>query len=221
MKKMMFRLTLLAVSLLIGFSANNSELKAQCPPGYTFSEIAMTLDKCDYVVQVCTQCLPTGAGKIMLRGWMPQDKKCVAIDDNEVRRLILEKLLSPYYYQLICPNPFPPCETGEFKEFEVYTPLCWKIMKDLDHNNNEVMRLLPCGDAYCVQRKRACRDMQNGGELVWTQDPPYIVGIPECTLPMPIYSSNDPKELTITVIYNNLNVGESSDCYLVQTKCNE
>jgi len=210
MKNLFLKLALGLVIALISIAFITKNSKAQCPPGYSHYELAMTIGGCDYKVDVCVECSPQApATKIHIRGIYLQHSACNTLPFDVVVANLKEQLLTQYYLNIICPNPFPPCDEKKFKEIVIETPICWSILKDLDINQNIIKIYLACFDnAYCVETMRFCRNEFN--KLLKEIDPPFVLGIINCTEDFPVDE---------TVVFNNLKIGETTVCYKIKTKC--
>jgi len=206
MKNLFLKLALGLVIALISIAFITKNSKAQCPPGYSHYELAMTIGGCDYKVDVCVECSPQApATKIHIRGIYLQHSACNTLPFDVVVANLKEQLLTQYYLNIICPNPFPPCDEKKFKEIVIETPICWRIIKDLDMNQNIIKLYIPCISAICEHKIEVCRT--NDGKL-WTETKSAIVqGVIDCS-----ETFDDSK-------FDGLLIGESTPCMIIKTAC--
>jgi len=216
-KNLFVRLSRSIGSLMLVFILSNTllveETKAQCPPGYDLTTVAMTIGICDYFVDVCVNCAipPTGVPEhyVSIRSIRVQDNACANnIEFNDVVKEIQEKLKTPYFYYILCIYPIPPCDFNiTYHKVKIATPICWQITK-LDNT----MVYQPCDEsAECEVVYLVCKDMdimENRYEYVSHE----INGSINCYV-------HFPNNIDAYNIFNRLNEGESSSCFFIPTRC--
>ena len=209
-KNLYVRLSRVICSLILVFIMSNillvEETKAQCPPGYSTTTLAMSVYGCDFFVEVCYICPPQGItnGSFMVRKFDLQSSCSIQVSFSEIFDEIYRQLYSNYYVNVLCPNPIPPCDHSERYEIEVVAPVCWKLV-----NDNDTFSFRACDDtAICEYILRMCKDLENESLKVEVVNI-NLVGTIICTEPFPV----------IEDLMQQLNTNEESDCYFVKTPC--
>lgn len=202
MKKSLF-----LVSVLLIVIAGTFSLKAQCPAGYTPHITYVTLNGCEYQIDVCIKC-PIGPapGAAQIQSITKLDASCYqTLTMQEVLDACEAQVFNwDFITNVACLDlDGPPCP-DQSEEFIIKHWICWKAEMS-NYMGDIYMRYTPCDyDAYCKEHFIVC---YNGLDYVKTLvSPPTIVGTVNCELE--IWEFTEPTE-----------VGEISECYIYQTDC--
>jgi len=202
---------LIIMSITMLFALTSNETKAQCPSGYTYNEITMNVNGCDYIVQVCVLC-GSGPTPTLLRlvGIMQiTDPPCTQqwsfqMVANDIRN----RISVPNFIQNnFCTQGWSvqPCSLGT-KRIQYIEPICWNITK-INHFGEDVLAYWPCDhNTYCLQDYDICFN-----ELTQIYDITIhfwgIIGEVDCIL--------DHTQVNEPTKYN-----EPTECFIYPTPCN-
>jgi len=201
---------LIIVSIMMLFALTSNEAKAQCPSGYTYYELPMNINGCDYIIQVCVQC---GTGpvpaKISLIGIIFKlEPACVQQwSFDQVTAFVRNTINAPHFvYNTFCQQywQIPNCITLPPKEVHYTEPICWNITK-VSYFGQDALSYSPCDDSYCKSVYEICFNpiTQQYEQTFISLE---IMGDVTCTLGI--------EEIDIPIEYN-----EPTECFVYPTLC--
>lgn len=203
-------------SVLLGFTAviifftYQSESKAQCPTGWTNVKVPLTINGCQYELDLCVYCSPIGninQTQILSITKLPSIPNCIQTwTFQQVVNYVNSQIgTSSFYYSYLCPNMgIPPCAEGVLTQ-EFYDPICWHVKKIMYFGQEHIV-YAPCeNSAYCYKKMESC--YFNGQLRTTTVSGPTLKGTIDCTLEGAYITVPD-------------NYDEWSDCYVYHTDCN-
>lgn len=186
------------------------EAKAQCPTGFTFKPITLTVQDCDYHIQICYQCNATNNSMtVMVISFVLDNSLCVQnppITPSAVLDDIYAQLNDPDYIEQLCAFDFPPCfgPGSGIITFSGKRPTCWRKYNDYGDILYEVCP--DSEDVYCLMDFSWCYDADTQSYLkLLIGATQYGEWEDEC----PSNDEDDPEE------------GEFSDCFHIFTSCDE
>lgn len=128
------------------------EAAADCPDGHTFKADTITVNGCDYHIEICYQCNAASPSIVQVMMFYKLNPNCYqSWNLNQVFQDICSQVYDPIYVHALCGMP-GPC--GDGKEYDLKTPICWQ--KTLV---NGVVKHTPCEPiVYCVEYWEYCWD---------------------------------------------------------------
>ncbi len=173
-KSFLVLVSILAFTLMTGIEA-----KAQCPTGYSFQALTLTVQDCDYLVQICYQCNPTNNSmsvKVTLFGLV--DPSCIQdppLTPEAILGDIYAQLNDPDYIEDLCGLDIPPCVgpgSGTL-DLSEERPTCWR---KYNNSGNYIYEVCPdTEDVYCLTIFKWCYDA-NIPEYRYTRTTPTQYG---------------------------------------------
>ncbi len=160
------KIAVIAILLISFFGMNLEEGKAQCPTGYSFTNMVININGCLYGVPVCYKCAPTALDATIvdtIKTFTKLDSNCTpspSITDSALVLAINEEVANRIYYSQLCevrPCGQMPRTTMLFREYA-----CWEMYRD---NNGNVHYQACTSGAVCETLKSPCF---NGTNIVWT-----------------------------------------------------
>lgn len=200
---------ILIVSILM--FTNFTESQAQCTYPWQHMVEVVTVDGCDYQVDLCVWCRYSYPGEVRVNSYRNIGSCSTTLNPAQITQQIYTQLMSTYsLWYNICASNLPPCKNSPPLVFNLQTPLCWKIQLiyiDIDPKKNIYVGI-PCDDdAYCYSEHQYCIDKYGvkhhtvGGYLGYNFPP-------DC-------AETEGYEIKIPTVLN-----EESDCYILHTVCN-
>ncbi len=129
MKKVLIIIGLFA--FLLGITVNSKA----CEPGYTPYSMPIIYNGCNYIVDFCYKCSPTGAdpNNVIVNGWTNMSgSNC---PDNGIKGYIDQQIKDLYF--TLC--DIPPCSgPNDYTEFTIGWPMCAKWVNTVWVNGNGV-----------------------------------------------------------------------------------
>jgi hypothetical protein len=194
------------VALFLFSFGVKSEGVGQCPSGTTHHIDTLTIDTCDYIVDMCIDCTPTHPGTVSINSITPIDSSCVSslTPEQQINQVMAEVENWAYMYFEVCPSGIPPCDM-DVKRITYNYPVCWVVVYDAVNERNWYYS---CDDAYCRVVYDICWKMPEM-ELQKTQISKTPVNFP------PSCEFVEAASITFPTTHN----GES-DCFVIHTVCN-
>jgi hypothetical protein len=147
MKKLIFTM-LIALFSILSFN----EAKATCPSGWSSTIDTLTIDGCDYMIELCLQCNISYPSNILLRSITPLDSNCDLENKDVLISMIYSIIYEPNYVSALCFYP-GPCGSPTERTWTMRKDFCWKVYKN-DKENNKYMI---CDDnCYCTKTVVIC-----------------------------------------------------------------
>lgn len=212
-KNLLFTLGVTFFLLTFGMKSE-AEAKDPCPPGWTTLIDTVTVDGCDYEVELCVYCQFALPGKVRFNHYRNIDDCATLLNPSEIEDEIISQIVTfAYSYFDYCQFLLPPCDQKPRKKITFDIPICMKAhlyYKAPPPLNDYRYLYLPCGDdAYCSVTYSYCVDYF--GVAHHTVDP----GSTSHNFP---YSCT--KEGYEIIPLPTGSVGDESECYIIHTPCN-
>jgi len=203
---------LLGFTAVIIFFSYQSESKAQCPTGWTNVKVPLTINGCQYELDLCVYCSPLGninQTQILSITKLPSIHNCIQTwTFQQVVNYVNSQIgTSSFYNSYLCPNmTIPPCNDPNRITRKYYDWTCWRVKKIMYFGQEHIV-YAPCeNSAYCYKEVDIC--IFNGIVRETVVSGPTLMNGPiNCTLEgsdIPVPSNYD----------------EWSDCYIYHTDCN-
>lgn len=177
-----FSATFTAIALIFAlqFVTGGTELKAQCPTGYTPRVVNLVVNGCTYEVHLCVKCstgpVPT---QVQVTGFIKVATipACIQAWNAEQVLTDIEFQVRNYdfVFNFLCnPRTGPPCPT-QSDPIQYWSFPCWLQEPDGFYH--------PCDyDTYCYEVDTYCYDSLAGKYQKTVVTGPTMVGTPDCTL---------------------------------------
>lgn len=177
------KITLATVIFIMSFTIQSNVAKAQsCPSGFSYYEVPMLINGCNYIVQYCVKCAngPYPAeleikGFILTQGnqqWTFQQVTNYIYNTSSNYQFIVD---------MFCTNDdVPPCEFSS-GTFIVKEWMCWNVVK-FNYFGDIVYKYKPCdNNSYCEKEITQCWDEDDNVMRIYVINT-TIVGEYNCTL---------------------------------------
>lgn len=212
MKEFSNILVALGVTLfLLTVGMKSDLLSKHCKSPYQTIIDTITVDGCQYEVDLCVFCGVAYPGEVIINSVRNIGSCAPTLTQDQIISQIYSQLSThAYLWFQYCQFNVPPCSGKARKkiEWKVYT--CWKMI--LVHNDpdpdNRIYLSIPCGDdTYCKVTYSYCVDPFG---IVQSNVSSYL------GVNWPITCTLEGYEIIKPITY----VGEESECYIVHTPCN-
>lgn len=200
-------LLVIALMLIAGITMTTKSAQAQCPTGYDEVTVTMQVYGCTYDVKFCVKCA-TGPvpASISIIGLMPRPGCLVTLPFLDVYQEVKNEAMTWQFIQanLCFENQPMPCANGS--ETVTYdTWLCWQVER-IYYFGEETDYYGACDyGAKCTETYEFCTEA-DGTTVRRTLVSAVSSGTPSCYL--------QSWQITMPV-----NVGDVSDCYIINTAC--
>ena len=193
--KMVFLVLTLALVLMTG-----KEAAADCPAGFTAATKYVTVNGCQYQVDICYQCNVASPSIIRIENFKKVDPNCYqSWNEEQVYSDIRSKLTSGDSLRVLCGMP-GPCGDGKF--WTARSVLCWN--KTL---LNGTIVYNPCEPlVYCEVYFELCWDTETQKFIKRYYQPSAIFGSFYCLTPY--YAVQDPVQ-----------ENQPSTCFYIISNC--
>jgi hypothetical protein len=198
------KIAIIAILLISFLGMNLQEGKGQCPTGFTFTNMTITINGCAYNVPVCYKCAPTALDAAIIEPIIVAtqiDPNCNQTwDMAQVIAAINVAVRERIYLSQLCevrPCNQPPKSKMLFRQYA-----CWEYRRDTNGN----LHLQACtNNAICETEYEVCFD---GTDFVWS------------VLTANWYNSSEPTCIFPTIpVWPPTPTNSSSGCFRMPSPC--
>ena len=170
----------------------------------------LTVDGCDYEIELCAKCRYAFPGEVSKLHYKNLGPCSTTLNPEQVFQGILSQI-SNYAYLWFdhCQGPLPPCNENARREITFDIPICWhaKLIFIDPLTLDKTYLYEQCDDvADCKVTYSYCKDAFGAVHKEVVSHNPYET--PTCNI-----------EGEFVILPTDL--GDSSDCYIIHTPCNE
>ena len=190
MKKLIIIVIFIVTVMFFEYDAYS---QPQCPNGFSQSFVTLTVNGCDYTVEICYICYMNRPSEVHVFGFSKIDPNCPQTwNINQVLAYIYSQVFTPLFLNNLCGLP-GPCESGNELWYSLFYEICWEKI----WSGGRVW-YLPCNfqNCYCWELWKICWDPALGQFVnIFVQGPGvscpgYDPAINKC--PNPESSVQDP-----------------------------
>ncbi|MFA7325125.1 MAG: hypothetical protein WC121_00530 [Candidatus Kapaibacterium sp.] len=213
MKATINNLIFLSITIFVAKSIN-IEAKPICTKPWVNIVDTVTVDGCDYEIDLCVYCAFAYPGKVKINYYRNISGCTPTIPPNQITNQIISQISTyAYFWFDYCQFNLPPCSGSLRKKIEWDIYICWKaklVIKGATPHDDVYLHL-PCEDndtfcrvtySYCVD-EFAVVHHNVSGYLGYNFDP-------SCTLEGSAVFPLPPSAM----------VGDETACYVLHTVCN-
>lgn len=201
----------LGVTLFLFIVGVKSEAEAQCDSNWTNLKDTVTVDGCQYEVDLCFLCRLAYPGQIKLNSYRNIGPCTTTLDLGQIGQGIIAQISTwgTVFFDYCQQRDLPPCDEGVL-EFSYILPICWRAKLDVmvPPPGKNIYSYEPCGGASCEFSFNYCEGLLGPLKTI-IGDPIILDGPITCEL----------EGYQILPLPNDF-VGQVSACYFLHTPCN-
>lgn len=187
-----------------------SEVQAQCDSTWTHVIDTVTVDGCQYEVDLCILCRYAYPGEVKINSYKNIDSCSTVLNPAEIGQGVIVQLSTwgTLFFDNCQQGGLPPCDVGS-REFNYSIPICWQatlLVHDPSNSDNNIYMYEPCEGAICEVTYSFCMGPMGHEKTVITSS----------LKNGPITCTTEGHDIELPTGY----VGEYSECYFLHTPCN-